>query len=394
MKKNVNAKINLLEHSQAKLALYERYLKKYLAILGVTRWISKINIYDIFCGTGVYQNNKIGSPIIAVNCVKEIQDFLKKISTQRKKVVITINDGNPENVSNVKNVLENEISNCELRFFNSDAKEMFERVITDIKKQEATERNLLFIDPYGYKEIHKDDLYALLANEKTEILLFLPISFMYRFKRVAVTDFDNPAYEQLRRFIYDFFEADHPIRMGADIDVFHFIDHLKNALSFGNKFFSTFHYIQRNRGNYFALFFITHSILGYEKILEAKWELDEAEGRGFMLPQKQMSLFAEEDIDRQRIIAKQKLEKLVLQYLAKTNDKTNVDLYGFVLRNEFLPKHCNEILRELQNEGRLSVLSIKTKKLARKGAFYISYNDSKAKPKVTFKVSKKWENQK
>ena len=62
--------------------------------------------------------------------------------------------------------------------------------------------------------------------------------------------------------------------------------------------------------------------------------------------------------------------------------KTNGQIYELVLNNEFLPKHANEVLRELQNENnKFKVLDLYTNKPIRKGSFYISYN-----PKMNVKM--------
>ena len=71
MKKNSQVKTHILPHTRAKLELYEKYLNRYLAILSRSQWISKINIYDIFCGTGIYKDGKAGSPIIAFNLIEK-----------------------------------------------------------------------------------------------------------------------------------------------------------------------------------------------------------------------------------------------------------------------------------------------------------------------------------
>ncbi len=57
-----NVKNNVLPHTQAKLDLYKTYLKIYFSVLGNVSFVKKINIFDIFCGTGIYDDGKIGSP--------------------------------------------------------------------------------------------------------------------------------------------------------------------------------------------------------------------------------------------------------------------------------------------------------------------------------------------
>jgi three-Cys-motif partner protein len=81
-----DAKKIVLPHSKAKLDLYRSYLEKYFAILGLAKGITKINLYDIFCGIGLYEDGNIGSPLIAVECVKKIMSCLKNLLGKRNQL--------------------------------------------------------------------------------------------------------------------------------------------------------------------------------------------------------------------------------------------------------------------------------------------------------------------
>ena len=61
----------LEEHSKEKLAFYKKYLDLYLTVLINAKYTKSINIYDIFCGVGIYDGdgNK-GSPVVAMECIK------------------------------------------------------------------------------------------------------------------------------------------------------------------------------------------------------------------------------------------------------------------------------------------------------------------------------------
>ena len=47
-------------------------------------------------------------------------------------------------------------------------------------------KGLFFIDPYSYKDIKPEDIRKMLYGGNTEVLLWLPISFMYRFADSAL----------------------------------------------------------------------------------------------------------------------------------------------------------------------------------------------------------------
>ena len=67
--------------------------------------------------------------------------------------------------------------------------------------------------------------------------------------------------------------------------------------------------------------------------------------------------------------------------------QTNKDIYELVVRNEFLPKHANEVLKELQNtNSKFKVVDYRTGKNARKNAFYLSYKQYNSEPVVKMQI--------
>jgi three-Cys-motif partner protein len=387
--KKIKAKQNVLPHSQAKLDLYKNYLGKYLNVLGLSTFIEKINLFDIFCGTGIYDDGKVGSPIIAFQSIKENREYFKKNNWAPKSIKLTVNDGKSENVQKVENYL-NPLNQdiCKLEFHQCDSSEMFKKVIDTVNKQTPKDRNLILIDPYGYKEIHKNDFVNLLKVNRTEIILFLPISQMYRFSETAINDEEElPHFEKLRNFIYEFFEESHPVRMGTVSDVFEYIQYIKEAFSFNNKYYTASYYIQRSSSSYYSLFFITHNLYGLEKILDAKWELDDGKGEGYEMKKPQMTMDFVKDTEKASKL--NKLVDLLKGYLNNGKKRTNVEVYEFVLINEFLPKHANEIFRQWQDANSLKVWDTEKNKKARNNSFYINWDNYKDKKvKATFEITK------
>jgi three-Cys-motif partner protein len=70
--KTPNVKTTLQEHSKAKVEFYTSYLKRYLRIINRVPLISHINIYDVFCGMGIYEDGGKGSPIAAFEVIEEL----------------------------------------------------------------------------------------------------------------------------------------------------------------------------------------------------------------------------------------------------------------------------------------------------------------------------------
>jgi hypothetical protein len=225
-----------------------------------------------------------------------------------------------------------------------------------------------------------------MENGRTEIILFLPISHMHRFTQKAIQDEETIQYEPLRKFVTSFFEPNHII-FQKQLPVMEYIQFLTEALKY-NRFYTTSYYIERDTNNYFALFFMSSHIFGFEKILEVKWELDEEAGRGFQIPTTQKGLFDDFFTKEAQEKNAAKLETILLELLREP--KTNKQIYEETLKHEFLPKHTTEILRKWQiSNEKFKVFEIKTGREAKKGAFYISWENYKENnDKVKFEMVK------
>jgi hypothetical protein len=148
-----------------------------------------------------------------------------------------------------------------------------------------------------------------------------------------------------------------------------FIDWMKRALKIHlqKKWITTFT-IEREKGNFFSLFFFTSNEKGFEKMLDAKWQLDEAQGRGFKIVQQPtLPLFEE-------VEARQYDEQLY-DFVKRKGQVTNRDVYYFGLENEFLPKHSTEVLQKLKKDGKIECLKLDGTKAQ---GFYISEKEMKA----------------
>jgi three-Cys-motif partner protein len=387
MGKKNNVKNTLQIHSQAKVEFYATYLNRYLRILCLAKPIKRINIYDVFCGMGIYEDGGKGSPIVAFDAIQNIFADEKLEIAHDTQITLIVNDKEQQKIEQVKNYIDaNSQKFCNALYYSCDIEQMFGIVQQEVSKTASDTRNLIFIDPYGYKSIKKDILYQLMANGRTEIILFLPISHMHRFTQKAMQDEETRQYEPLRDFVNSFFPEDHKMRK-EQLPVMEYIQFIKTALKY-DRFYTTSYYIERDAANYFSLFFISSHIFGFEKILEVKWQLDEDAGRGFKITSQQKGLFDELFAEEARNKNAKRLEAILLQTLSES--KTNRQIYEITLDNEFLPKHATEIFGKWQlTNPRFKVYDIKTGNDARKNAFYISWNNYKKEDKVKFIIEKR-----
>jgi len=387
MRMKNNVKNTLQIHSQAKIEFYSTYLERYLRILYLAKPIKQINIYDVFCGMGIYDGGGKGSPIVAFD---EIENLVtdEKFKTTDTQISLIVNDNKQQKIEQVKNYIESRNRNfCNVRYYNYDIEQMFTIVQQEVSTTTTQTRNLIFIDPYGYKNIKKETLYQLMVNGRTEIILFLPISHMHRFTQKAIHDEETVQYEPLRNFVNSFFSNEHKM-IREQLPVMEYIQCITDALKY-NKFYTTSYYIERDAVNYFALFFISPHIFGFQKILEVKWQLDEEAGHGFKIQPLQKGMFDDFFVDEAKAKNAEKLELILLELLKEP--KTNKQIYEETLKHEFLPKHTTEIFEKWQiNNPQFKVYDMKTGAEARKRSFYISwdYYKENKENKVQFRIEK------
>jgi hypothetical protein len=216
--------------------------------------------------------------------------------------------------------------------------------------------------------------------------MFLPVMQMYRFTDIAINDPSRACYEDLRKFIFSFFSPCHKIHTDSIEGIFDFIHEIKEALTFERKFYACSHYIERDKGTYYALFFITSNLYGLDKMVEAKWKLDPIKGKGFTQKHQgpQTSMFNDhfERQDNKRYL--NFLKDLILKELKVRGKLSNVDVYELSLLNEFRPMHAKAILTELITTKRIIPLNSKANMLARIDGAYMDYDHFKRKSELIF----------
>jgi len=345
--KEKDVKTNILPHTQAKLDLYKGYLEHYLRVLCHSNFCKKINLFDIYCGVGVYDDGKIGSPLLAIDCIRKIRTEMSNKRKSTTPISLLVNDNDTRKLENVKEKAKfQDIDNFKIEYYNKDANEMLDIVADSISKFPKDHRNLIFIDPYGYSNINKEKIINLLRNNCTEIILFLPVMQMYRFTEVALHNEEKPHYENLRKFIISFFNNQNDLNNDS---IFSYIQSIKKSLSINDTYYTCSYYIERGKGSYYALFFICSNIYGLEKMLETKWALDAGQGKGFKQNEEplQPSMFEEEIKTFDVLQSISTLENIIFKEIIKNGKLTNIELYELTLKNEFLPKHANSVLKNL-----------------------------------------------
>lgn len=349
----------LEDHSKAKIELYKRYLSIYLNIIARVEFIDKIYLYDLFAGEGVYENEEKGSPLVAIQCIKD-HYFANGKSCPNTDVYF--NDyGQSEiepdksKIDRIRSLVQKQFvpPNVKIHYTETSYSEIIHEVLRNIQKISKSERALLFIDPWGYKEIKPTDLRTLLQNGCTEVLLFLPVYHMYRFADKAIKEGDKfPGGRPLEKFLLTLFRDERPNTKSPLLFIDSLSEQFKAFLQI--RYTDTF-VIERDKGNFFCLFFFTNNKKGYQKMLEAKWAFDENEGKGFMINDNPGQIGMFEVVEMNNYFFK------VKDFLKENINITNIELFEFGLSNRHLPKHTKMVLDKLKAQGVLEVNSLDTK---------------------------------
>lgn len=363
MPKKIDVKKVMQDHSEAKVKLLGKYLDRYFNVISNDGFTKKIYVFDLFCGEGVYENGGQGSPLVILDNVNKLHNINTGKIQNIPPIDIVLNDIQKAKTDKVENAVKTKSlhnpSHGILKYTNRDYKDIIPKLIPFANKLKA-EKAFIFIDPYGYKEIRASEIKSLLQSKKTEVLLFLPTQFMYRFDEKGTP-------ESLIELLDDLVNYEN---WKPNDSVFQFIEQFKEAFkqNLGSDFFVDTFTIQKDKNTVFCLFFFSSHIRGFEKMLEAKWEIDTESGKGWKY-EKSGNLFS--------AFKTNPLEEKMLKFLAE-KPRNNKEIYNFTLHSGFLPKHTNEILSAKQTDNKIFV-SYKDGSKGRKNAFYVNYDHYKEK---------------
>lgn len=360
------SQVKMYEHSEVKVRLLKLYLERYLNILTHSPFFTEIYVYDLFCGEGIYEEGGKGSPIVILETINSIHE--NPTTKKTGHFQCQFNDFDGDKVDKLERIIsEKKLFRPEsgkLLCTKEDYQILLPKVVTrlnSLKKEKA----FIFIDPYGYKDISVKDILALLQCKKSEVLLFLPTQFMFRFEAKGTP-------ESLKEFISELVPKEQWPKSETGID---FIENLRDAFrnKVGDGVFVDSFIITRDRNQFFSLFFFTNHIYGFDRMLDAKWHIDAEEGRGWYY--EEMSLFNQQPKKANTI----RFEKSLLAFL-KDKFRTNGEVYEFTIRSGHLTSHASDILRKAQVDGHLEMFTSDGKPF-KGSAFFIHYRAYKDEPR-------------
>lgn len=345
------------ESTKAKLSVYKAYITKYLKVLSKAYKMygnKKDTVYmaDLFAGPGIDEKGNLGSPLVLL-------DYLSQSYLDGMNVKILFNEKDSSNFAKLKQLIQERSAKqpkwINVHVSNYDYNELLPMIIK--KHQDHTYyKRFFFIDPFGYKGIHLDDLKKILSDHDTEILLFLPISFIYRFKK------KDDVYEAIKKFLDDFISISNVESLSNDrAFIQNILETLRKKL---NVFVDSF-IIQDNNGKgHNCLIYFSSNRKGLEKFVEAKWDIDKDEGVGYEKNAAQTCSFLED-------FYQDSLEESLLDYF-RTGNKSNREVRNYCFEHGFLCRHGNNSLEKLLKKGKITISANMENRKIKNKCFYLS----------------------
>lgn len=361
--------------TQLKLALFRGYIREWIPVFlnqVNSHHPSEVNFYDFFAGPGHDVDKNPGTPLIILEEIKQFCSTNQQL--KNSSISMMFNDKNQQHIEKLQGVIRERQCNkscCKFKFSHLPFQDAFFYHLNNIGGSNAA--NLIILDQFGVKEVTPEIIRHLAMCRRTDVLFFISSAFIRRFintpelsdkfKDLAADTVKDVEYNAVHRTICSYFQT-----------------RLKDI-----EYYLAPFSIRKN-SNIYGVIFGSSNLLGLEKFLRVCWAIDPITGEAnynidgdFAAWSKQPSLFAKLNSVKKIDIFKKDLETFISK-----NSPNNHDVYKYSLMKGFPTKKANEVLKEIQKNPNLKVVTIKDGTSARKGAFYLSFDALKEAPKVQY----------
>lgn len=321
----------------AKIEVYRKYIEGYLPKLLMR--FGECIIIDLFCGPGKNGDNN-GSPLALIDRSEYI---LSGSQLQDKGITIVFNDHDIDHIDSLKHELARMDISRNIRI-EEPSSEKFESIMPKLieKYRSCNIPKFFFLDPYTYSNVKMEQLNQIMTLPYSEVLLFIPIFFSYRF----ANDTTMPDYHKTRAFIEEFTDAG--VKDYADIHEFMASVKEKTIKELGVDYIRPILLDDGKSKN--SLFLITKHRAGMLLMNRVALNMTHDGSSVKMKGKDQQSLFGIEISNKYNTFKKRLIEKL-----EKEKSLTNAEIVEFAIRQEFLPKHAKQVMKDLYSAGKIEV---------------------------------------
>jgi three-Cys-motif partner protein len=328
-----------------KLEIFEDYAQAWIPTFVMQPHFNEIHIFDFFSGPGYDAAGISGSPI---RILDRRNEQLGNILSTKTKIVLHFNEFEPNRVGQKKfdllkqNCTDYISKNPKFKYFltvnyyNEDAGTLFFKLLPSIKKYPS----LVYLDQNGIKFISKEYVSQLESLQTTDFLYFVSSSFFKRYGKteefkktleIEVEELEAESYSNMHRLVLSKIKSNLPLK--TELKLFPF-SIKKNAniygIIFGAKNYAAVH-------KFLTIAWKRNAING-----EADFDIDEDKLKG------QLDLFGGKKMT--------KIEKFQIELKDKLLDatlKSNKDVLLYAYSNGHIPKHSEEVVKQLKKDGKL-----------------------------------------
>ncbi|MBS0204660.1 MAG: three-Cys-motif partner protein TcmP [Planctomycetes bacterium] len=268
----------MVPHTAAKHELLKTYLDRWFPILGLDfrGQPGRINYIDGFAGPGEYDRGEIGSPQIA------IQSALAHVQSGNLLPNVEINfifvESKPEFARNLAEKLSQlqVPSHFKVKVIQGEFADVVGSILDDIQARGgALAPTFAFVDPFGFSGIPFELMQRILSHRKCEVYINIMVEFINRFLQ-------HPDEDVVAHFPRTFGTdevLEIPLQAGDRVRAI--LELYKRQLSLPAKYVGRFDMHGRKDQHTYSLFFASNHPRGFQKMKEAHWKVDKANGGKF-----------------------------------------------------------------------------------------------------------------
>ncbi len=170
---------DLDNHTNAKHEILKKYLNAWFPILGGNNYHNKLLYIDGFAGPGEYSNGEKGSPIHAIESLKN------QVVTIKAKCHFIFIENDEKRCRNLELILSKiEIpSNADYSVICSDFSDHLSGVFDELDKQgRSLAPSFVMVDPFGYSQTPFHIIKKIMSYKRCEVLITFMYDFINRFK--------------------------------------------------------------------------------------------------------------------------------------------------------------------------------------------------------------------
>lgn len=371
----------LQDHSEVKIEILNRYYIPWLRKINLGNYNSrKCIVIDGFAGKGIYDDGRLGSPLILIDGAIEFADQLTDRNEDQASITIVLVERKGKNFDTlVKNIEERyHISRSEsnlaelsctavelvgypsirILVFNTGFEDFFTTLLDSVESNRTLIPSFCFVDPFGFSNTPFELFERFLKNEKSELLFNFMFEEINRFiksnknqKLIGTYQklFGIGDIEDLRNSIG---ETKARERKQIVID-FYSRQLLSNTEA---KFVLNFEFKKKGRSKMF-LIYATKNLHGLKTMKDVMWKIDNT--GAYLFDDKANAKQIEFDFSgpELREEMRQKLASLIYDNFKSLTDVPMQALEDFVLTETSFPttNYFKQSLKILEKKGYINV---------------------------------------